>query len=254
MTRKIALSACLVSLFTYGAVATANAQNDSPTKDIHFTFSQPVTIPNMTLPAGKYLFRHVGANTGRTILQIVREDTGQLRATIQTVQAARRTAPDRAELRFMETASNVAPAVSTWWYPGMTQGWEFVYPREQALKLAKTAKQPILTTARNVPTEEAKSEDMVRLDPSGAETPYVAGADADSVALSGTAQRGEIAVEPSANQAPASSAATSAQSTGAASGRTQLPRTASAMPLVALIGMLCGLAAVGLRISRRTTA
>ena len=38
--------------------------------------------------------------------------------------------------------------VKTWWYAGKAIGYEFIYPREQALQLAKSTKEPILTTAQ----------------------------------------------------------------------------------------------------------
>ena len=64
-----------------------------------------------------------------------------------TIPSERITPSNNAEVRFMETPANMAPAIRTWWYPGLKTGWEFVYPKDQAKLLAKTAKEPILTTA-----------------------------------------------------------------------------------------------------------
>ena len=63
MFRNSVLSACMFAAATLGVTSSALAQNDSPTKDIYFTFSQSVTVPNMTLPAGRYQL-HIGPNTG----------------------------------------------------------------------------------------------------------------------------------------------------------------------------------------------
>lgn len=46
----------------------------------------------------------------------------------------------------METPEGTTPAIQTWWYPGMRTGYELVYPKEQALRLATASKQPVLTT------------------------------------------------------------------------------------------------------------
>ena len=241
MFRKSVLSACVFAALTWSVVSPAAAQNDSPTKDIFFTFSESVTVPNMTLPAGKYLFRHVGPNTGRTTLQISNADTGKLQTTIMTVQAARSVAPQRPEIRFLETAANTPPAIATWWYPGQTQGWEFIYPRQQATTLAKTAKQPILTTKEDVPADKMTSSDLVRMEPSGSQSAYSDSAAPAPMSVAGTAQRGEFADEPAA----------SARQSASASGRTELPKTASNLPLLALFGFLACAAGVVLGLVRR---
>jgi hypothetical protein len=53
---------------------------------------------------------------------------------------------DKPELRFLETASDMPAAVQSWWYPADAQGYEFIYPREQALLLAKGSGRAVLTT------------------------------------------------------------------------------------------------------------
>ena len=240
MLKNSVLSACMFTALTWGVASPAVAQNDSPTKDIYFTFSQAVTVPNMTLPAGKYQFRHIGPNTGRTILQISNVDTGKLETTIMTVQAARSVAPQRPELRFLETAANTPPAIATWWYPGQKQGWEFIYPRQQAMTLAKAAKEPILTTKEDVPADKMTSSDLVRMEPTGSESAYSDAAAPAPMSLAGTAQRGEFADE-SAN----------ANQSVSPSGRTALPKTASSLPLMALFGFLACAAGVALGLARR---
>ena len=50
------------------------------------------------------------------------------------------------EVRFMETAAGVPAAIKAWWYPGERMGYEFMYPKDQALRIALGASQPVLTT------------------------------------------------------------------------------------------------------------
>ena len=198
-------------------------------------------VTTLDLPAGKYVFRHVGPNTGRTILQISNVETGKMQTTIMTVLAARSVAPQRPEIRFLETAANTPPAIATWWYPGQTQGWEFIYPRQQAMTLAKAAKEPILTTKEDVPADKMASSDLVRLEPSGSESAYSDTPSPAPMSVAGTAQRGEFADEP----------ASSARQSASASGRTALPKTASSVPLLALLGFLACAAGVALGLVRR---
>jgi LPXTG-motif cell wall-anchored protein len=260
MLRKLFLSASICAVLM-GISATASAQNDSPFKDTYFTFSQPVALPNLSLPAGRYLFRVVDGS--KSIVQIYAGDRSKLLGTVMSVQAARSDLPEKAEVRLIESSAGNPIAVGTWWYPGQRQGWEFVYPRAQASKLAQTSKEPILTTASNVPADKMDSADLVRLSSSG-EQPYSASASPRPVA--GTAQVGDTAAaDQNANrvaaamsgQAPAQRPATQ-PSTPSAQGqvaqsttpRRDLPATASQTPLLALIGLLSLAAGIGLRLRR----
>ena len=110
-----------------------------------------------------------------------------MQTTIMTVQAARSVAPQRPEIRFLETAANTPPAIATWWYPGQTQGWEFIYPRQQAMTLARPAKEPILTTKEDVPADKIASSDLVRMEPSGSQSAYSDTAAPAPTSIAGTA-------------------------------------------------------------------
>jgi len=247
----------MVATLTWGLPATASAQNDSPYKDTYFTFSQPVSLPNMNLPAGKYLFR--AADRDRMTVQVYTGDRAKLLGTVMSVQAVRSSAPEKAEIRLIESSAASPVAIGSWWYPGQRQGWEFVYPRAQAMTLAKNAKQPILTTAKNASPGETKSSDLVRLSPSGEETPY----SANSSPVAGTAQVGEVAAaDQNANRVaaamtqdrPATQPQAVSQNARAETTRQTLPHTASSTPLVALVGILALALAFGLRFWHRPVA
>lgn len=263
--RRTTVLTCTLAALIWGVSATASAQvpqsPDTPaTRDVYFTFSQPVMVPNQTLPAGKYLFRIAG--TGRNVVEIYSGDKSRMIQRVMAVQAARSDSPERAELRLIESTSDAPVAIGTWWYPLQRQGWEFVYPREQALKLAKSARQPILTTAANVPAEKIdSSSDLVRLEPSGAQAEFEASANPQPAQVRGTAQTGDVAsADANANQVaaamsgqsrPAASTTTARAETQSASGRTSLPRTASWTPTAALVSVLACAAGLALGFRRR---
>ena len=58
---------------------------------------------------------------------------------------------DKPVVMFSETSAGSPPAVKAWFYPGETDGYEFVYPRDQAMKIAQVTHQPVLTTAVRSP-------------------------------------------------------------------------------------------------------
>lgn len=126
MLRKVLVSAAAVATLTCGIVGTANAQSPND-NSVFFTFSQPVTLPHLTLPAGRYLFQLAGSSSNRSIVEVFSEDRSKLYSTFFTIpsergQGQRAQAPGDTGVQFMETAANVPPAIRSWWYP-RTAGW-----------------------------------------------------------------------------------------------------------------------------------
>lgn len=270
MLKKMITSGCALAMLTWCAVGTADAQVRSD-KAVYFTFSQPVTLPQVTLPAGKYLFRLADSLVNRTIVQIYSADGSKMHGMMMTIPAIRPDRPNDPEIRFLESGADMPPAVATYWYPGETRGWEFVYPREQAARIAASAKQSVLTTAQaNVSADAMREADLVRVTPTGQQA--AVGSENTAPAFSGQPTRGEVA-----NEAPAPASTTAAATTsGAATAqsaaargaaeanvpaaqaarntRTALPATASSTPSVMLAGLLALFAAFGLATWRRSVA
>ena len=233
------LIASTLAVLTLGIGCVAYAQPaDNRT---YFTFSAPVTVPGMTLPAGKYLFRVADATSSRKVINILSGDGKKSLAMLHTIPNQAREAPKDPEIRFMEAAAGVPPPVKTWWYPGRSIGYEFIYPRKQAMQLAKTAKAPVLTTATDT-TDVAKA-DLSRIDGAGLPAEVEVEDNPPPAAVAGRAEVGEIAA-PQGGAAPLPPRDTRADERARTTTRTELPRTASSIPQAMLIGAL--MMAVGL--------
>src|SRR6187551_726103 len=133
--RKVVL-AC-----TFAAAAmlplTASAQSGLPNQDTFFTFSQPVELPDKTLPAGTYLFVLADGATNRHVVKVMSQDRKTLHATLLAIPNYTLAKPsDEPQVRFMEGPETGPQAVKVWFYPGRTVGHEFIYPRSQAMRLA----------------------------------------------------------------------------------------------------------------------
>jgi hypothetical protein len=87
------------------------------------TFSQPVGIPGLVLPAGKYLFQSVGP-----VVQVWDADREKLYATLMTVAAYREDADNKSEFEFEQRAEGAPQSIDAWYFDGGTMGEEFVYP------------------------------------------------------------------------------------------------------------------------------
>ncbi|SRR5215208_1900392 len=224
----------------------------------YFTFSAPVTLPGVTLPAGKYIFRLADPDSSRKVINVLSADGKKSLAMLHTIPNQATKAPKDAEIRFMETSAKVPPPVKTWWYAGKAIGYEFIYPRKQALELAKATSEPILTTAKETTDFE------------GAELSRVTGNEAQSAAVtveqepapreaSGRAQQADVDAAQSPAPAGASASANATQDTRAderarTTARTALPRTATSNPSLLMLGALALALGVGLSLGSRARA
>ena len=221
----------------------------------YFTFSAPVTLPGVTLPAGKYIFRLADPDSSRKVINVLSADGKRSLAMLHTIPNQAIKAPKDAEIRFMETSAKVPPPIKTWWYAGKAIGYEFIYPRKQALELAKTTSEPVLTTAQET------------TDLAGADLARVTGNEGQSAAVtveqepapreaSGRAQPGEAAqVQPQGGaSANANAQDTRADERARTTARTQLPRTASSTPSVLMLGALALAIGLGLSLGARARA
>src|SRR4030095_10940536 len=167
VSKLVALLALTVLTLSIGGRAEAQPADYRT----YFTFSAPVTLPGMTLPAGKYIFRLADPDSSRKVINVLSEDGKRSLAMLHTIPNQTMKTPKDAEVRFMETSAKVPPPIKTWWYAGKAIGYEFIYPRKQALELAKATSEPILTTSQ-------ETSDLARSDLSRG-----SGADAQSAAV-----------------------------------------------------------------------
>ena len=235
-----------LSTFAILALSIGTAQAQPADYRTFFTFSAPVTLPGVTLPAGTYLFRLADPTTGRKVINVLSADGKRSLAMLHTIPNQLLTAPQNAEIRFMETPANTPPPIKTWWYPGKAIGYEFIYPRPQALRLAKLTAEPVLTTVAE--TQDFERAELARISAEGVPAPVVVTEDPVPVATAaGRAQQGEVApleTIPVTQEARADVGSPSAP-------RTQLPQTASMTPTVVLFGTAATIAGVLLMLWRR---
>ena len=157
---------CAVALL---AITTTPANAQPLDKRVIFTFSGPVSLPGVTIPAGTYLFRVPTPN--RNVVQVLNADGTKTYGTFFAISAYANTRPEKPEVRFMETASSMPHAIRTWWYPADSTGFEFIYPKDQATLLAKGGRESVLTTkAQTTTTAQTETDELTRISSTGRET------------------------------------------------------------------------------------
>ena len=207
---------CLVVLSI--ALVSNTAHADVWNKATKLTFSEPVEVPGMALPAGTYWFQLQDNRSNRRIVQIWNADRTQLLNTIIAIADYRMQPTSKTVIKFDERPTGSPEAIQAWFYPGDTYGQEFVYPKSRAVQLAKQVNQPVL----EVPDEQAT-----------APAPQLAQAPVKAVKPTGE----EVEI---------------AEVVQTVAAEEVLPETGTSLPLLGLLGLLS--VAAGLTLRRTVTA
>ncbi len=106
-------------------------------------FSEPVEMPGQILPAGTYVFKLVNSNSNRHIVQVFNKDENRVYGTFLAIPKYRQRPSAKTIITFDERAAGSPQAVKAWFYPHRTIGHEFVYPKTEAIALAKANDAPV---------------------------------------------------------------------------------------------------------------
>jgi hypothetical protein len=287
MRLRLILGAAVLLVATMAPGAAA----DEFDKLTYFTFSGPVQIPGAILPAGTYMFKLADPETARRVVQIFDKPGTKLYATVLTIPEQRRDTDPRdindSIIMFNEAPAGEPQAVRTWVYAGETTGYELVYPKDQALRIAKAAHTGVLAVDNGTASDRKSLQGapVARIDEKGqpSETTRAAAAapqrssPAPSQSVSGASSTSSTSRAASGNSAarsasaaasstpaaapaaapPASAnaAAPQSQPVGTAGQRpSELPKTASQQPLLQLISASMLLSAAAVRQLRRRSS
>jgi hypothetical protein len=126
---------CAAAVLT-ATVATTPARADESDKLTYLTFSKSVQLPGKTLPAGRYRFQLADTQESRRVIKVQSEDGKKQLAMLLSVPNQLRDSPKDPVVMFRETAEGQPDAVKSFNYPGERIGYEFVYPKAQAVIIA----------------------------------------------------------------------------------------------------------------------
>jgi hypothetical protein len=116
-----------VALFV---LVSRTARADAADRLMILTFSGPVEVPGVILPAGTYQFKLADPSGDRNIVEIRSDDGSKVYATLLTIPDDRLTPTNEAVVTFEERAPGSPQVVRTVFYPGETTGMEFFYPAD----------------------------------------------------------------------------------------------------------------------------
>jgi hypothetical protein len=132
------------SVLAVGAAAIAaviglgpHARADESNKLTNFTFSKAVQLPGLRLEPGRYRFELADPVESRKVIRVSSEDGKKQIGMLLTIPTTLRDPAKDAVVMFGETPAGEADAIKAWVYPGETTGYEFIYPHNEAVTLAK---------------------------------------------------------------------------------------------------------------------
>ncbi len=208
MFRKAVWIGLALSVLGFAAVSSAQG-NFSKTSVL--TFSQPVEVGGRVLPAGTYMFMLATPLGDRHVVEIRSADGSQLITTVAAIPNYRLRPTGKTVITFREVTRGAPEAIRAWFYPGDNYGQEFVYPKRRALALAKVSESPVPSMAAETPTpEETKTAPITAV----------------------TSEEKEVPVTQAIQTTPPAAAAPME-----APAQKELPKTASNLPLITLLGL-----------------
>lgn len=211
LLKALATATCLIALCLL-VVPTVTA--DELNRETVVTFSGPTEVPGtypQILPAGTYVFEIMWNQGNRHIVRIYNHDKSQVFTTIMALPNLRLHATNKTVITFRERPAGQPEAIRAWFSPGRVFGEEFVYAKPRAIELAKEVNEPVLATPvelATAPVEVLQTAPVEAVAPTGEPVELAQVVEPPVV---------EPAVAPVADP---------------------LPKTASSLPLIGLIGLL----------------
>lgn len=262
MARTLCCAAAIAAFFA------APVRADEWTKLTYFTFSGPVQVPGVTLPAGTYMFKLADPESGRRAIQIRDEEGMKIYTILLTLQDRQMEAKDEPWVTFIERPSGQPAAIRSWFYPGERTGYEFIYPKDEALRLARESGTAVLAHADNMkPGEDIaamRGAQVARVDAQGqavdstatastttATTTASTAASRPTASTTTASSATTTAPDPSANRTESGAVGTAGQAGDTAGRDRELPRTASDLGLIQLLSGLTLASAFAIRQLRK---
>lgn len=200
----------VAALAMLGAMSLPSAQADEWNRKTVITFNQPFEIPGQILPAGTYTFELKDSLSDRHIVQVFNADGTHFIATVLAIANYRLQATGKTVVTFSERSGDNPQALKAWFYPDNNFGQEFVYPKQRAIQLAVATNEPVPAIA--VETTDLKTAPIIAVTPDQKEVPVAEA----------------IQTTPPVAEAKDPAPVAVAQ---------ELPKTASTVPLIALLGL-----------------
>jgi hypothetical protein len=111
------------------AVMAAPGRANECDKLTYFTFSAPVALPGVTLPAGTYRFSNPDCGETQHILRVSSQDGSTVYGTFLAIPDERTTSGNKSQVVLGERPAGAPETVKAWFYRADSIGDELIYPK-----------------------------------------------------------------------------------------------------------------------------
>jgi hypothetical protein len=204
-----------------------------------FPVTEPIDVGGTIIQPGTYAIRVVQSFSNRNMVQVTSPDLQTVYATVLTVphQLPRGQRPDNTTFVFYPPQDGQPRALRTWFAQDSSAsqgGHDIVYDERRARQLARLSDAPVVYYPPDTTVAEYEQRELSIITPQERVETYVYTPPA-----------------PIVTPAPAPAPAPMASSVQVAEARPiSMPRTASGLPLLALLGLVSILGAVAIRMTR----
>jgi len=223
---------CALATLAFAPISTA----DDYDKKTVISTNAAIEVPGAILAPGTYVLKLLNSSSNRHIVQITNERQDRTYALTFTAAARRLEPTSKTVLTFYESRGNRPQAVRTWFYPGELDGQEFLYKRDQARLIGINATATTEEVAFAPKVETAAQVD----EPAVEEAAVVQVTEAPKAEVAEVETKVEEPVLLAQNEEPKTEPApepVTAPQEIASTEHTELPKTASNLPLVAFGGL-----------------
>ena len=193
MKRVTLIATALVLAVLTVVAGNVAAQQTNASERTFLTFSSAVELPGLTLQPGTYVFK-LADTASRNVVQVWNQEEDKMLGHWLFVQAERPDVTNENVIMFRETSAGATPAVQYWYFPGEKVGKEFVYPKDQAQRIAAR-------TGTTVLSGEGEIGSVESIDAKGNVTPWQR--EGQSGAQASASAEAKAETESTLNNAPA---------------------------------------------------
>jgi hypothetical protein len=208
--RKSGLLLAAVCLAGAGAISHVT-QADGSAKQTTVTVQSPEQVPGSVLPAGTYVFKQSGARSGWTIVQVYSNDGASLVTTILAYPNRKVASNGSNVVTYPANGSGSIPAMEGVIFTGDSTVEQFAYPK--------------------VVADQIGAANHTRIPTTGTDDAY------PSALPDATSSWSSPVTNDATTSAPATTDATLSAANTTDATQQPLPKTASPLPLIALIGL-----------------
>jgi len=236
LTSWLTVGLCAM-LLGFGLTGNANAV-ETP-EDAVFTLTEPLDVGGTILQPGSYQVKVVPLHWNRDLLQVRSADLSKLYVNVLTVPHQEGPEGEQVEWSryvYYPAIAGQPRALKTWFAANTPKsgGHDIVYPTRRAMELAAQAKEPVVAIPDEVQVADYETAPLVVVTPEKEVKPF---------------EMAKAPAPPAPEAAPAPVVVADSSLD-----RKLLPATASRVPLVAGLGLLSLVGALGLGVIARRLA